>query len=157
MTAKSWRNKLSRQFTHRAYETPFHHRQSGPHWPSESLPLLSAKKFPVRHFFLFITTVCFITADQGGFKGFGETLPPYVLYPTGFGFGIIFLIVFARFRKALKPSNWVLKLGMDRVLIKYRSCLNSHLPEEDPVVVEISLSEIQWVRKTNVARLNLRA
>lgn len=80
--------------------------------------------------------------------GFGDDVPGYVQYSMGFIFGIVFLITFSRFRKALSPENWVLKLGMDRILVKYRSYLNSHLPVEDLVVTEIPFSEIAWARKT---------
>ncbi len=106
------------------------------------------KSFLFTLFFFLLSVLCIISAYQGGFMNFGDDVPEYVQYPVGFVFGIAFLITFSRFRKALRPENWVLKLGTDKVLVKYRSYLNSHLPVEDPVVTEIPFSEISWARKT---------
>jgi len=106
------------------------------------------KSFLFSLLFILVSAFCFISAYRGGFMKFGEDVPDFVQYPMGFIFAIAFLITFSRFRKALRPENWVLKLGMDRILVKYRSYLNCHLPDKDPIITEISFSEIAWARKT---------
>lgn len=46
---------------------------------------------------------------------------------------------------AFKPTNWLFALGLDRLWIKYRSYLNSHLPQEDLQVIELPYAEIESV------------
>jgi hypothetical protein len=106
------------------------------------------KSFLFATLFLSISFVCLILAYQGGSMGYGEKTPPELLYILGFIFGVMALMTLSRFFKAIKPVNWVVKFGADRILVKYRSYLNAHLPEEDLIIVEIPFSEIEWVRKT---------
>jgi hypothetical protein len=98
--------------------------------------------------YFLVTGVCSISAYQGEFMGYGRDVPTFIFYTLALFFGITAFIACSRYLKALKPCNWVVKQGMDRLLVKFRSYLNSHLPEEDPVVVEVPFSEIDWVRKT---------
>ena len=98
--------------------------------------------------FFSISIYSVISGYQGGFMGYGEKTPPALLYIIGFIFGCIALMAVSRFFKALLPVNWVVKFVSDRILVKYRSYLNAHLPEEDRVVAEIMYTEIDWARKT---------
>jgi hypothetical protein len=78
---------------------------------------------------------------------FGD-LPFFAFVFSGF-FLVIFSIFFFRcFAKAMAPANWLLAIGPDRVLIKFRSYLNPHLPEDDPQVVSLSFSEIEAAQIT---------
>ena len=63
--------------------------------------------------------------------------------------GMMFLMglaLFSSFKKALAPTNWLLAIGPDRVLIKFRSYLNAHFPSTDPQVVLLDPSEIAYAR-----------
>ncbi len=75
-------------------------------------------------------------------------LPLYALRYIEVVVACIFLLFLFHFRKSLRPSNWLIRLDADRAVIKFRSYLNDHLPEEDKIVVEISYDEIAWARKT---------
>jgi hypothetical protein len=48
----------------------------------------------------------------------------------------------------MSPTNWLLAIGPDRVLIKIRSYLNTRLPADDPQVVSLSFSEIEAAQIT---------
>jgi hypothetical protein len=96
----------------------------------------------------FLTLFCFWMAREGGYFDHGWSLPPVLLYWVGGVFGIITLISRFHYNARLRPSNWLVRLRPDQILFKFRSYLNDHFPEEDPVVAAISLSEIEWVRKT---------
>jgi hypothetical protein len=98
--------------------------------------------------FFLLTGVCLVSAFQGEFMGHGRGVPSILFFVGAFFFGTTAFIACSRYLKALKPSNWVVRQGMDRLLVKFRSYLNSHLPEEDSVVVGIPFSEIDWARKT---------
>jgi hypothetical protein len=50
-------------------------------------------------------------------------------------------------RAAFGEANWILRYGPDGVLIKFRSYLNAHFPDDEPTVVWISTQEIDSVRK----------
>ncbi len=98
--------------------------------------------------FLSISLFSVVSAYHGGSLGFGESMPPALLYILGSIFGGMALMAYSKFLKALQSANWIVKFGANQILIKYRSYLNDHLPEEDFVIVEIPFSEIEWVRKT---------
>jgi hypothetical protein len=76
---------------------------------------------------------------------------------VGWGFGIgwvsfwcllIAWIAWLRIKAGLMPTNWLVKLNTNTVLIKFRSFQNYAYPETDPVVIEFSWRDIAWVRKT---------
>lgn len=50
-------------------------------------------------------------------------------------------------RAALRPSNWVLRIQEDGVLIKYRNFENWRMSDDDPQVIALKASEIKFVRK----------
>ncbi len=86
-------------------------------------------------------------------------VPSFVVTYMAIVIGLIALLFLFNFKKSLRSSNWLVQLGATRVLIKYRSYLNDHLPEEDSVIAEIPWSEIVWVRKTkeNVVKVTSTA
>ena len=45
-------------------------------------------------------------------------------------------------RAAFRPSNWVLQLTEDGVLLQVRSYLNHHFPDDGPTVVHLPFAEI---------------
>ncbi len=65
------------------------------------------------------------------------------------GFSALFSVVcFRCFAKTLAPTNWLVAIGPDRMLLKFRSYLNSHFPEEDPQVILLSYSEVEAAQIT---------
>lgn len=67
------------------------------------------------------------------------------------GGGFLFLIsllFFSIFKKSLATTNWIMAVGPNEVLIKFRSYLNAHFPKTDPQVVQLLPSELQWARIT---------
>jgi len=73
---------------------------------------------------------------------FGD-LPFFAFVFSGFFLALFSIFFFRCFAKTLAPTNWLLAIGPDRVLIKFRSYLNPHLPADDPQVVSLSFSEIE--------------
>lgn len=65
-------------------------------------------------------------------------------------FVIFALILFKVLRDRMRPTNWLVRLQTSGILVKYRSYLNPRLPAEEPVVVSIPFSEIEWVRKNRM-------
>jgi hypothetical protein len=77
----------------------------------------------------------------GDLSLFGAILLGGVMFVMG-------LMFFRTFKKALAPTNWILAIGPDRVLVKFRSYRNSHFPSRDPQVVSLDPSEILLARMT---------
>lgn len=65
-----------------------------------------------------------------------------------FWFALFVWFPWSRYRASLGPANWLVRAGSDRILVKFRSFQNTHYPENDPVVIELSWNDIDWVRKT---------
>lgn len=61
---------------------------------------------------------------------------------------LIFAITGAAAKKALRPTNWLVAWNGKRLLIKFRSYLNTNFDPDDPQVVELSLSDIEWIRES---------
>lgn len=55
---------------------------------------------------------------------------------------MIALLTFPNELKKFKPTNWLLRLGGERLLVKYRSSYNSHFDENDPQIVALTIGEI---------------
>lgn len=53
-------------------------------------------------------------------------------------------------RKAARPANWLMAVNGQRVLVKFRSYLNTMHPETDPQVLEIALDEIASVQENEL-------
>lgn len=56
-------------------------------------------------------------------------------------------------RRTFRPQNWVLRCRPGGVLIKIRSYMNDHFPEDHEVVVELRPEEIAWIGKTGERRI----
>lgn len=54
---------------------------------------------------------------------------------------------------ALGPQNWVIRCRPGGMLIKLRSYLNDHFPEDLEIIVELRPEEIAWVGKTRERRV----
>ena len=48
----------------------------------------------------------------------------------------------------LQRSNWLLRVGPQALVIKFRSDMNARLPEPHPVIVSLAYRKIAWARKT---------
>jgi hypothetical protein len=78
---------------------------------------------------------------------FGKTSLSGVFVAGGFLL-FVALMFLGQFRKAMAPANWLVAVGPDRVLIKFRSYLNAHFPETDSQVVSIDPDKIGSVNIT---------
>ncbi len=76
----------------------------------------------------------------------------FLLGWVAFWFAIFALIILKMLRDRLRPTNWLVRLQTNGILVKYRSYLNPGLPAEDPVVVFISFSEVEWIRENRMRR-----
>ena len=96
-----------------------------------------------------VATVIFVSLAAGMFCWYrlGE-LPGIIAVFSGGFLLLIGLICFTTFMKSLAPTNWVMAVGPNRVLIKFRSYLNAHFPATDPQVVQLSPSEIKFANIT---------
>ncbi|GEM_PF-4781051 len=111
------------------------------------LPLFDGPGQRAAHFFRNVYLKnCNLTIAAGvvilGIMGYAHwigKMPSVIFYllPLGFIAGGF------KFRHdALKPGNWILAVGPDRLWIKYRSYLHSSLPPEDEQIIELSYDEI---------------
>lgn len=75
-----------------------------------------------------------------------EKLPKFMMIWIVFWLGIFFLMTFSALKKALKKSNWLMAFDGERLLLKFRSYLNTHFSDDDIQLVSISKSEIESVR-----------
>ncbi len=64
-----------------------------------------------------------------------------------FWFGLLFLMAWSRYRACGLPSNWLVRMGREHILVKFRSFHNHLYPDSDRVVIELPWREIDWVRK----------
>jgi len=78
---------------------------------------------------------------------FGDLPLLGAIFGSGF-MGLFSLLFFSIFKKSLAPTNWILAIGPDRVLVKFRSYLNAHFPSTDPQVVQFHPSELRSARIT---------
>jgi len=77
-----------------------------------------------------------------------EKLPFYVFVLSSIVPVLFSAICFRHCAKATASNNWLLAIGPDRMLIKFRSYLNPHLPADDPQVVSLPFSEIEAAQIT---------
>src|SRR5437773_3902245 len=59
------------------------------------------------------------------------TLGLFLLAWLTFWFAIFALVLFKLLRDRLRPTNWLVRLHTNGLLVKYRSYLNTSLPAED--------------------------
>jgi hypothetical protein len=71
-----------------------------------------------------------------------------------FALMIVGLLAYGDLRARLRPSNWLVRLQANGILLKYRSYLNALLPLQGRVAVFVPWSEIEWVRKHRVFRFD---
>lgn len=100
--------------------------------------------------FALIGSSCTWFGSSGGintkFLGSRLMFPPFIAYMmAGTSF---FLLLFATIsiRKKLSAANWLVCVKNDCLIIKFRSLMNDHFPDSDPVIVMIPFCEINWVR-----------
>jgi hypothetical protein len=65
-----------------------------------------------------------------------------------FWLGLFVWSAWSRFRSCLLPTNWLVKLSTDRILVKYRSFQNLNYAKTDSIIIELLWHDIDWVRKT---------
>lgn len=51
-------------------------------------------------------------------------------------------------------QNWLLRYGQRGLSVKFRTFLNAHFPQSDPVIVSFDYKEIAWVRRTRERRID---
>ncbi|MCZ6484350.1 MAG: hypothetical protein O6826_01470 [Acidobacteria bacterium] len=102
---------------------------------------------------LVLTAILAFVGYQGGIHVDDFEFPSFLAYWIAGVIAILALVALSGLRASLKDTNWLMRYDGARLFIKYRSYLNDHLPEEDPVVVEIGISEIKWVRAFREKRL----
>ncbi len=71
-----------------------------------------------------------------------DELPLFILILFGGLSALASRIGFSRFIKARSRNNWLAAVNPERMLIKFRSYLNPHLPADDPQVIKLYFSEI---------------
>ena len=94
-----------------------------------------------------ISAGLFWFAREGGYETESVSLPPFLLYWISGVSALLALAGYRYFRASLRSSNWLLRVGFDRVTVKFRSHLNDHFSAGDPVVVSIPFAEIEWARR----------
>lgn len=77
--------------------------------------------------------------------GFWETA---FYFWFAFWFGLFGCFAWSRYKAGKLPSNWLLRSGSNRILIKFRSFQNYLYPDTDRVVLEFNWREIEWLRMT---------
>ena len=68
----------------------------------------------------------------------------YCFFPFMVLIGFFFIISFFR---SLGPNNWLMRLSDGRLYIKFRSFLNSRLPEDDLTVIQLQADDIVSVEE----------
>ncbi len=102
---------------------------------------------------LVLSAILAFVGYQGGIHGDDFEFPSSLAYWIAGVMAILALVALSGLRASLKDTNWLMRYDGARLFIKYRSYLNYHLPEEDPVVAEIGISEIKWIRAFREKRL----
>ena len=93
---------------------------------------------------------CLVWARMGGTQTESWPAPPPILYWSGAWMLFFALIAGWMARRSLRSSNWLLAVTGDACLVKFRSYLNSHLPDDGPQVAWIPLREIRDVRTETI-------
>ncbi len=99
-----------------------------------------------------IATVCFcaMVAVAGHMAVYGRIgrleLPRLMAGVAGLFFLLFAWLSFRQWQAARRPTNWVMRVCGDEVLIKYRSYQNWPLSDDDPQVIALQRDEIEFVR-----------
>ncbi|MCZ6486105.1 MAG: hypothetical protein O6826_10450, partial [Acidobacteria bacterium] len=83
---------------------------------------------------LVLSAILAFVGYQGGIHGDDFEFPSSLAYWIAGVMAILALVALSGLRASLKDTNWLMRYDGARLFIKYRSYLNYHLPEEDPVV-----------------------
>lgn len=70
-------------------------------------------------------------------------------------FTLMWLLVLTGYRRSRQPSNWLLRFDGTRLIIKFRSYLNSHFSDGDPQAFSLEPEEIAWIREYRETRITL--
>jgi hypothetical protein len=98
-------------------------------------------------FSLLITGGTYIFITEGYYRN--GSVWSYVIYLWFlFWLGLFVWSAWSRFRSCLLPTNWLVKLRPDRILVKYRSFQNLNYDENDRIIIELPWRDIVWARKT---------
>ena len=76
-------------------------------------------------------------------------LPLIFVYFSGGSLLVFAIFVFNIFIKTLSADNWLIRINHEKIVIKFRSFLNRHLPDTDKQIVSIPLNEIKEVREVS--------
>ena len=96
-----------------------------------------------------IATILFVSLIIGIMCAhiFGDVPLGVAVFCSGF-IGLFAWFSFSSFKKSLSAHNWILSISPDLIQVKFRSYMNTHLPEGDPQVVQFRPSEIESARIT---------
>ncbi len=83
---------------------------------------------------LIITTVAILLVLLPWLK---PDFPAFIAWFGAFWIILLALFTLASLRSALRPSNWVIRVGPEGLLVKFRSFMNYYLPPGDQVVAVI--------------------
>ena len=69
-----------------------------------------------------------------------------------FWFWLFSWMIWRMLKSRLKATNWLVRTGRGEMLIKFRSYLNHHFPNDNPTVLRVAYSEIEWARAHKLQR-----
>lgn len=95
---------------------------------------------------IILGSLAFGLAGGGRIAG-SNPIPPGVCYWVAGAMSFIALFTFPNELKKFAATNWLVRLGSGRLVIKYRSTFNAHFAEDDPQIVDLPFSEIVSVRE----------
>jgi hypothetical protein len=75
-----------------------------------------------------------------------DKITPVGFYCIAGFFGLFGLIPLSYFRASLKPTNWLLRLHREGLILKYRAYENWNLPATDVQAVGFDYGEIAWAK-----------
>jgi hypothetical protein len=87
---------------------------------------------------------------HGGLRFANGGIPPLVGYIFGAWFPLMAALQWRDLRARLRPSNWLLQIYCDGLLVHLRSFRNFHFPDTGPTAVFIPYADIDSVRPTTV-------
>ena len=90
-----------------------------------------------------------VAASGAWYRG---RIPLWALLPIGLILLLLGLMLSTVVMRAFAPTNWLMVLAPEQILLKYRSYLNADMPETDPQIIALALDEIRSVRKTRRTR-----
>ena len=95
-----------------------------------------------------LTTGAFAFGVLGTLRGQAASFPLVIAYAIAVGLSLCAWVSLKSFRASLRPTNWLVCYTTDGLMVKFRSYLNAHFPQEDIVAFFVPNAEIAWVRKT---------